>query len=327
MAVIEELHDVTRLESSKLSSGGDNDDNGDDSHIITIEGSTHNKESEHKKTRARKKRVKRKDEGEESDDASTQSMEYSKELPQEHTNQWLEMFQQLCEYKRFTGNCLVPTSFENVQLSSWVSIQRQRYKQTRGYQYTDGQKYFSFTREEELRLRGIEFVFDASKLKGKRRNANATKYLEYWRSRNNKKASDDGLDANEDVADDEDASYTGDKFGENEGAPEDVSDDGGDEETNETESNRSSFKLWYDMYKELRRYKSEFGDCRVAQAYHGKQKRCLGQWVNSQRRRCKSKIITDKEKSLLDDIGFIWVAKKYDNRRQKAGKSESTGAF
>lgn len=42
---------------------------------------------------------------------------------------WDDRFQQLVDYKRKHGNCLVPVGYsENIQLANWVSTQRQEYK-------------------------------------------------------------------------------------------------------------------------------------------------------------------------------------------------------
>ena len=49
------------------------------------------------------------------------------------TGTWHVKFERLCDYQREYGHCRVPQGFvvESVQLGSWVSNQRQRYKNFR----------------------------------------------------------------------------------------------------------------------------------------------------------------------------------------------------
>lgn len=283
------------LKSSKPSrAGGDgdyDDGDGDDPHI-SIEAPTQSKESESKKPGAQKRRTTRRGAGVTSDDALTQSMKYAKDAPQEHTDQWHEMFQELCDFKRFTGNCLVPSTFVNSKLSSWVKMQRHRYKKKKDSRYTNSfsSRLIALTQEEESRLKSVDFVFDASEFKGKRRDDGDGRkdYLAYWESKKNK-AREDESDSNDDGDSVEEMSEVG--------------------------------KDWFVMYKELCRYESKFGDCRVKTSYHGDQTRHLGNWVKAQRKKYRAKKLSEKEISLLNNIEFIWYGKKYENVRQKNEKS------
>jgi len=62
---------------------------------------------------------------------------------------------------------------------------------------------------------------------------------------------------------------------------------------------------WMTSYQKLVRYKHEHdGSTRVPQRYE--KDPSLGRWVNEQRKRCKKKELV----KLLDDIGFVWDARK-----------------
>jgi len=252
------------------------------------------------------------------------------ELPTEHVEQWREMFEEMCEYKRFTGNCVVPTKFDH-RLSKWVSEQRQRYKMMNISRYRQEYKSYLFTlsQEEESLLRSIGFVFDASQFKGRKRDpdqeSKQKEFLRYMKSKMKKGKTADDVSDDEDTTDSKVTFRSADGANDNEeigpdNGPRDGSDDdrdgGSDEEMSEAQSR--NFKAWYEMYEELCQYKSENGDCRVSKHYHGNQSRHLGFWVSGQRKRFRAKKMSKKEVSLLDGIGFIWASRKYNDKLRMA---------
>lgn len=64
---------------------------------------------------------------------------------------------------------------------------------------------------------------------------------------------------------------------------------------------------WNRMYKKLKYYALEKGDCLVPQQYT--EDPHLGLWVSTQRRSYRANTMTQKRKSNLDSIGFVWKAK------------------
>jgi len=220
--------------------------------------------------------------------------------------------------KRFTGNCVVPTKFDH-RLSKWVSEQRQRYKMMRNSEYRREHESYLFvlSREEESLLRGIGFVFDASEFRGKKRDpdyeSKQKEFLRYMKSKMKKGKAGDDVSDDEDTAERKVACNSADEMNDHEeigpdNDPCDGSDDDGDGGSDEemSEAQSKNFKAWYEMYEELCQYKSENGDCRVPFVYHGNQSRHLGYWVAGQRKKYYSKKMSEKERSLLNDIGFIW---------------------
>jgi superfamily II DNA or RNA helicase len=67
-------------------------------------------------------------------------------------------------------------------------------------------------------------------------------------------------------------------------------------------------KAWVENFKALVTYKKEFGDCKVNKAYKTKNGSALGNWVRTQRR-YQDRLLPERKKQ-LDDIGFIWDARK-----------------
>jgi len=79
---------------------------------------------------------------------------------------WMQMFEELMEYKEQHGDCLVPKKYEgNTKLAKWVSHQRQQ------YQNNKMGKTSPMTEERIYKLEQIGFVWDASdKIGGGKRN-------------------------------------------------------------------------------------------------------------------------------------------------------------
>jgi hypothetical protein len=67
---------------------------------------------------------------------------------------------------------------------------------------------------------------------------------------------------------------------------------------------------WMAQYKELIKYKHEFGDCCVPKGY--KANTSLAHWVQKQRKLFKSKILAEGRIAKLNEIGFTWEFDKED---------------
>jgi hypothetical protein len=70
--------------------------------------------------------------------------------------QWAEKFEELCEYRKNMGHCLVPHTFsENLPLARWVKRQRYQYKLMK-----EG-KASTMTEERVAALETVGFVWDS----------------------------------------------------------------------------------------------------------------------------------------------------------------------
>jgi len=71
---------------------------------------------------------------------------------------WSKRYEELCDYNKKYGNCLVPIGYkDNVQLSNWVSTQRQEYKLMK-----DG-KPSRLTPERIQLLNAVDFIWEAQR--------------------------------------------------------------------------------------------------------------------------------------------------------------------
>ena len=61
---------------------------------------------------------------------------------------------------------------------------------------------------------------------------------------------------------------------------------------------------WATHYNELMEYKREYGNCNVPRGYKSNPR--LGNWVNTQRKKYKSKLLSDDRIEQLNDLGFVW---------------------
>ena len=81
-------------------------------------------------------------------------------------NEWELRYQELVEYKKQYGNCLVPARYkENQSLGQWVASQRMRYKAKK-----DGMKTFrggtaAITEIQTAKLNKLDFVWEVRKRK------------------------------------------------------------------------------------------------------------------------------------------------------------------
>mmetsp|Transcript_41529 Transcript_41529/g.60901 ORF Transcript_41529/g.60901 Transcript_41529/m.60901 type:complete len:290 (-) Transcript_41529:44-913(-) len=72
--------------------------------------------------------------------------------------------------------------------------------------------------------------------------------------------------------------------------------------------------VWEERFEELKKYKAEYGDCLVPQAFQPNPK--LGQWVNAQRKdykvmkEGKSSPMNQKRVSMLVGLGFVWSVER-----------------
>lgn len=80
----------------------------------------------------------------------------SKRFRPYQAGQWVEKFDELCEYREKMGHCLVPHTYsESLPLARWVKRQRYQYKLMR-----EG-KASTMTNERVLALENIGFVWDS----------------------------------------------------------------------------------------------------------------------------------------------------------------------
>ena len=71
-----------------------------------------------------------------------------------------------------------------------------------------------------------------------------------------------------------------------------------------------SVKGWDGHYALLRKYKEEFGNCRVPKSYKSYGKFNLGNWMSDQRDLNKKSNLSEERKNKLNEIGMIWDASK-----------------
>lgn len=89
-------------------------------------------------------------------EVSDDDTEAEKRFRSYQTGQWAEKFDELVEYRKLHGHCLVPHTFkENLPLARWVKRQRYQYKLLQ-----EG-KASTMTCERVAALEGIGFVWDS----------------------------------------------------------------------------------------------------------------------------------------------------------------------
>jgi hypothetical protein len=77
----------------------------------------------------------------------------------QHEDNWTTKFEELKDYKRHYGDCLVPKTHHNKQLMKWVEVQRSQYK---NLQIGDRS---SMSPERLERLESVNFVWNANEYK------------------------------------------------------------------------------------------------------------------------------------------------------------------
>ena len=198
---------------------------------------------------------------------------------------WEERFTALEEYKKTYGNCNVPYPYtENKQLSSWVQGQRKNYK--------DGR----LSEEQIKRLEDIGFVWDIYDFAWQEMFEALKKYKEEYGDCNvpldcaeNKQLAD--------WASAQCARYKSKNLSK--------------ERIKKLENIGfewnvvfgKTHKNWRKMLETLKKYKEEHGDCNVPTDWENPK---LVNWVNTQRMRFKSKLISKEQIKYLENIGFEW---------------------
>ena len=74
--------------------------------------------------------------------------------------------------------------------------------------------------------------------------------------------------------------------------------------------NKDLDRRWEEMYRELKKYQKEHGDCQVPQGF--KDSPHLARWVNSQRERQRQGTMPEDRKERLDGLGFWWGTSNED---------------
>jgi hypothetical protein len=204
-------------------------------------------------------------------------------------------YEQLVEYKRKKGNCLVPHKYEQDRsLGWWVNKQRNNHKSNKirldrkellnqiGFTWKPDNGDFKpddkLWHEQYAKL--LEYKRKKGHCRVPQRNKDDTslgRWVTNQRARHAKMLPDrkELLDALEFVWKPDAA---------NQFKPDD--------------------KLWHQQYAKLLEYKRINGNCRVPQSY--RQDTSLGRWVMTQRAR-HAKMLPDR-KELLDALEFVWKA-------------------
>ena len=230
-------------------------------------------------------------------------------------NKWLASFEQLVEYKKEHGDCIVPRGYSpNSRLASWVAEQRKQYKLLQ-----DG-KASSITRERVERLNSINFAWNAQGAAWERHLQDLRCFKEEYGDclvpLNHHKYPKLGLWVKE-----QRRHYTLLKQGKASHMTEErvkaLDEIGFCWDTHE--------EIWGERLRELLLYKAEKGDCLVPTTYPENAK--LGTWVHHQRRQYKKYKdgdpchITLERIRALESIGFVW-----NPRDQAPSRSRSRSA-
>ena len=237
-----------------------------------------------------------------------------------HGELWEDRFEELKDYRKKYGNCLVPQNYQhNKKLGKWVSKQRVYYKQ-----FQKGENSF-MTKERISKLKSIGFVWGVGQGGDglpndelwKRRFEELKDYRKKYgnclvpkRYQHNKQL---GTWVHH-----QRTQYKKFQKGENSHmTKERISKldyikfvwevvNGGDGLSND--------ELWDNRFEELKDYRKKYGNCNVPYNYqHSIQ---LGNWVNAQRRQYKKlqkgekSPITNERISKLKSIGFVWEVGK-----------------
>ncbi|CAB9517672.1 helicase [Seminavis robusta] len=213
---------------------------------------------------------------------------------------WEEMYQELLEYKRKTGTCIVPRGFaENPRLASWVAEQRKQYKLMR-----DGRQSSITARRVEL-LNQVDFAWNAQEAAWEKHMVD----LKTFKQRhghcsvplNDPQFPKLGLWVKE-----QRRHYTLMKQGKQSHMTElrcrELDSVGFCWDTHEA--------TWLERLNELLAFKNENGHCIVPTNYPQNPK--LGTWIHHQRRQYKKYKegkpchITEERIKALDSLGFVW---------------------
>jgi hypothetical protein len=65
--------------------------------------------------------------------------------------------------------------------------------------------------------------------------------------------------------------------------------------------------FWNQGFRQLQKYKDEYGDCLPIATFKTTDDFCLGPWVRTQRNSYKNGNLTQERIKLLESLGFIWA--------------------
>jgi hypothetical protein len=211
---------------------------------------------------------------------------------------WNMQCEKLVEYKRKTGDCVVPQSYKvDKSLGVWVNKQRTFCMNNK----------LRLDRKERLDEIGFAWKSDGGNnpddklwhqryeklVEFKRINGDCMvphkhkqdKSLGIWVSTQRKHHANDKIRPDrQDLLDEIGFAWKSD------GAHKNKADDG----------------LWHQRYEKLVEFKRMNGNCKVPNKY--KQDKSLGTWVTRQRKYHNNDTIRLDRKELLDEIGFVWKA-------------------
>jgi len=222
--------------------------------------------------------------------------------PKKKDIKWMNTLQQLKEYRKVHGDCLVPRGFDsNPRLASWVAEQRKQYKLL-----SDG-KQSSITLERISLLNEIDFAWNAQEAAWSR-NMND---LKQFRSKHNHchvplnhpEFPKLGLWVKE-----QRRHYTLLKQGKVKQSHMTIERANALDEIGFCWDTHEA--TWLERLKELTEYKRKYGTCIVPTSYADNPK--LGTWVHHQRRQYKKHQegkpchITEARIKALDELGFVW---------------------
>ena len=242
----------------------------------------------------------------------SEASEGSKKTLRKKDGKWLSSLEQLKEYQKKHGDCIVPRGYaENPRLASWVAEQRKQYKLMK-----DG-KQSSITPERVLMLQELGFSWNAQEAAWTRH----MKDLKQFRAEtghchvplNHEKYPKLGLWIKE-----QRRHYTLMKQGKQSHMT--------DERKAELEAVGMCWDTheatWLERLRELSNFRERYGTCIVPTNYVENPK--LGTWVHHQRRQYKkfkegkACHITEDRIQALENLGFVW------NPREKHSSSNNS---
>jgi len=222
--------------------------------------------------------------------------------PKKKDIKWMNTLQQLKEYRKVHGDCLVPRGFDsNPRLASWVAEQRKQYKLL-----TDG-KQSSITLERIALLNEIDFAWNAQEAAWTR-NMNdlkqfRAKHIHCHVPLNHPEFPKLGLWVKE-----QRRHYTLLKQGKVKQSHMTIERANALDEIGFCWDTHEA--TWLERLKELTEYKKKYGSCIVPTSYAENPK--LGTWVHHQRRQYKKHQegkpchITEARIKALDELDFVW---------------------
>ncbi|GMH85539.1 hypothetical protein TrST_g10508 [Triparma strigata] len=202
---------------------------------------------------------------------------------------WEENFQELVEYKKAKGDCLVPNKFETIEgvkLGRWVGTQREAYKKG------------NLSAEKIKRLEDVGFVWDPLEVE----------WEENFQALMNYKKEEGDCLVPFDLK-----TVEGTKLG--------------NWVANQRNAYKKKGKLsadrlgmleevgfvwdpyeaaWEENFQSLVNYKKEEGDCLVQATFKTVEGLTLGSWVSGQRVAYKNGKLSADRVEMLEEIGFVW---------------------